>query len=181
MRSSGWSSHASVSIDAPPSCVWKAIVDIEASKAIIPSIQSLECSADDSTMQMGARWKEVRNYKGRDIVLIKTVTSMNENDPYYDVQINVDFPSHPHVTNTSTLSIQPDGKDKSRSILVGTMAVQAAGLFQRLSFMCLACFVQRETSRDFQHEMECYETAASYMEYLRRLEGGCLQPPVWLS
>ena len=169
----GWATPATTSVDASPSSLWKSIIDIEAAKTIIPAVQSVELLSGDKTMQVGAKWKEVRRYKGKDHTLIKTVTSLTENDPYYDVHILVDFGKSSDFTNTATLSVRPavesDDKENNptkhkKSLLVGTFAIQVTGWFGRLQLLLLGCCVRSESATGFQGELESYKTAAGFLE-----------------
>ena len=153
-----------------PSAVWKTIVDIEGIQVIAPNCVGIELISGDKIMRVGAKWKDIRHHKGEDIPLLKTVISMTENDPFFDVHISIRF-KETQVTNTATLSVRPvednEVQSKPKSVLVGTSAVQATGWFWRTYMTLFGCCIKPETDKIFQSELDGYRIATSYLERWR--------------
>lgn len=159
--SSGLSTSANVEIAAPAETVWKTIIDLDAAPDIIHVVKLIRREGGGEGCQVGTKWREVRIYKGNDVVLRKTVTKMSE-DPY-SLSIAVSFSDNDEAmfqdaSNTSNLAVEP--LDESSCLLIGTFAIQNTGILATMyELFCGSCLIH-DARQSFQVELDEYRVAA---------------------
>lgn len=110
-------------VDAPARDVWLLITEVEASPAVLSSIDSVEMLAGTSPLQVGTRWRETRTMFGRQVTEELTVTRCDPGRSYTVVASG-------HGTDyESTFEVLPDG---GRCTLRMTISAESASAMSRV-------------------------------------------------
>ena len=163
----------------PPALLWEVVSDIEAYPSIVPDILAVQTLRGEASSAgtVGASWNERRIYYGKEILMRKTITSLNLDPEHatYIVKVVVQAEgisySSPDAVETCTFTLAPlqteDGKgEKPQSCTFSwTMAYISAGLRSTLMVLLFKSCVLRSLNRYVDEEMQYY-----YKEAIRRTE-----------
>ncbi len=96
----------SINIEAPPLAVWSIVSDIEKAESHISGIKKIEILEQAKGPSIvGLKWRETREFMGKDAVEVMWVTHANDPE-YYDVRAE----SHGCIyISRLELSAEPDG------------------------------------------------------------------------
>mmetsp|Transcript_6965 Transcript_6965/g.15194 ORF Transcript_6965/g.15194 Transcript_6965/m.15194 type:complete len:197 (+) Transcript_6965:191-781(+) len=142
----GVASH--VEIDAPPSKVWEAIIDIDSSPMVLSTVDSMERIDGSNTndpVKVGTKWKQTRRAESFGCEIsdrgpvpaghthTTTITCTAIDDKQYPKTFCVTT-SVPGTVSTGSLSVQCVEDDCSRSRLVVSFALAPQSFLSRLLF-----------------------------------------------
>ena len=165
-------------VGVPPALLWEVVSDIEAFPSFVPDIlavQTLRGETSSAAGAVGASWNERRIYYGKEILMRKTITSLNLDPEHatYIVKVVVQAEgisySSPDAVETCTFTIAPlqteDGKgEKPQSCTFSwTMAYISAGLWGTCVVLLFKSCLLRSLNRYIDNEMQYY-----YKEAIRR-------------
>mmetsp|Transcript_26924 Transcript_26924/g.58869 ORF Transcript_26924/g.58869 Transcript_26924/m.58869 type:complete len:191 (+) Transcript_26924:385-957(+) len=156
-----------VEVPVPPSILWETVADVDSTPHYIYSVVSVERidgSLKGDELRVGTKWKEVRQYQGRDISMVKTVHGVgSKGSPYPRIfAVNVNFPGT-SLQNTSTIIVSPgvasvgsDDKveEASTSLMAGTFVGLPSGLFFKLKMIIFGRSIRKSTREMFLRELD---------------------------
>lgn len=152
-------------VPVPPSVLWQTVADIDSTPNFLSTVicvERIDGSSKDDPLVVGTKWTEVRQYKGNDVHMIKTVHNIgSDTSPYPRMfAVNVSFPTMKKMANTSTIIVSPaemggDGKEKegNTSILAGTFVGVPGGFFFKLQMLLFGASIRRRTAASFRKEL----------------------------
>ena len=146
-------------VPVPPSVLWQTVTDIDSTPDFLSAVKSVERidgSSKDDPLTTGTKWKEVRQYKGNDVHMIKTVHNIgSDTSPYPRMfALNVSFPTMKKMANTSTIIVSPEEEVCNTSILAGTFVGVPGGLLFKLQMLLFGATIRRHTAASFRKELD---------------------------
>jgi Polyketide cyclase / dehydrase and lipid transport len=164
----------SILIEAPSETLWEVLSDLDALPSILSTVKAIQnIDKNDGgkiPFEVGQKVRETRFYKGKEYTLRRTVTSIQDNEQHRSVSFHCDYGetmelhhSIRDICNTITLTILPVANNTSaldNCQLLGSFAVESAGLCTRLQFcFCNPCIFAHSRSM-FVVELQEYAAAA---------------------
>ena len=155
-----------IQVPVPPSLLWQTVTDIDSTPDFLSTVirvERIDGSSKDDPLVVGTKWKEVRQYKGNDVHMIKTVHDVgSDTSPYPRMfAVNVSFPTMKKMANTSTIIVSPeemggDGKKEecSTSILAGTFVGVPGGFLFKLQMLLFGASIRKSTAESFRKELD---------------------------
>ena len=145
-------------VPVPPSLLWQTVTDIDSTPDFLSTVKSVERidgSSKDDPLTVGTKWKEVRQYKGNDVHMVKTVHNVgSDTSPYPRMfAVNVSFPTMKKMANTSTIIVSPEEEDFNASILAGTFVGVPGGFIFKLQMLLFGTSIRRHTAASFRKEL----------------------------
>lgn len=167
----GWNFSHSTEVEVPADVLWETVCDLEALPQVVSMVTGFE-RVSGNPPAVGTRFRETREFKGREFIMQKTVTRLEDNDPEerclsLGISVkNSDGKVH-DVVNTSTLIVQEIDDKTSRLTLTG--AFQSNSFLDKLNyFFCYCCFKRMIEATTFQ-EVEDYRVAAIERNHRRQI------------
>ena len=146
-------------VPVPPSLLWQTVIDIDSTPDFLSTVKSVERidgSSKDDPLTIGTKWKEVRQYKGNDAHMVKTVHNVgSDTSPYPRMfAVNVSFPTMKKMANTSTIIVFPEEEDCNASILAGTFVGVPGGFLFKLQMLLFGTSIRKHTAASFRKELD---------------------------
>jgi hypothetical protein len=148
--------------------VWESITDFHHYPEIMSTISSVHCLKEDpgKAITCGTRWRETRSFRGRPVIITKTVTSVDdEQKDFKIVSIHSGF-TEPQVGSadlgdavyTSTFAVKRTAPQRCE--LHGSYAALYGPWKRRLVAACLEWYLPKAVDRAFDAELKDFANEA---------------------
>ena len=172
---SGVTYSDSIRVPVPPDVLWQTVADLPDLPNVVQMVTGFEwitnksnCNNNVGGVSVGARFREIRQHKGREFVLVKTVTRLQD-DPsggkerFLSLGISYSDGASKRATdieNTSSLFVQSVPDSDKESLLILTIALGWGRWMDYLNdILCRVC-IRSMVLRYNRQELEDYRRAA---------------------
>jgi hypothetical protein len=156
-----------VEINAPVDFVWNMLTAIEDFPDIASNVMSVERIGGGESFKAGTKWKEVRKFRGKTLVIYKTVTDIADNPRSFSVSITfgkqqfegekLHYWSHSDA-ETATMIFQPINETTCNMIF--TLAYSSSSCWGRTWMSICRCCIMSYGRKYFQLELDDVAAAA---------------------